>query len=301
MRYIFGPIISRRFGKSLGIDLSVSKKQCNFDCLYCELKGAKVVDHQDEVDSVDDIFDEIKNALSLHSDIDVLTLTANGEPTLYPYLNILVEKINSIKKDFKLLILSNASTIMDKDIQNTLKDIDIVKLSLDSVDKKVFKKIDRSNISIDSIIDGIKEFSTMYDKELIIEVLFVDGINDKDEDIKALVNVLKEINPTRVDLSTIDRPPAYDVKAISSERLYKIADMFDNLNVTIATRKDSNIKKEYYSCDDILNTLDKRPLTRSDIELLFDEKSKQNLEELLKEEQIFIKKVINVEFFAKMS
>ena len=99
---IFGPIPSRRFGISLGIDLSPSKKQCNFDCLYCELEGAKTVEKMDEFPSVEDIIKEIKNSFLIHPKIDVLTLTCNGEPTLYPKLNELLMKSIKLKVIQKL-------------------------------------------------------------------------------------------------------------------------------------------------------------------------------------------------------
>ena len=121
---IFGPIYSRRFGKSLGVDLSPGKKQCNFDCLYCELDPAKTMDKQDEVLSVAEIATAIKIALSEHKDIDFLTLTANGEPTLYPYLSELIDEINTFKGTTKTLILTNAAMIDDEKIQEALVKLD---------------------------------------------------------------------------------------------------------------------------------------------------------------------------------
>ena len=106
MHIIFGPIHSRRFGKSLGVDLSPGKKQCNFDCLYCELDAAKTMDAYDDVVSVEEIATAIKSALKEHQDIDFITLTANGEPTLYPHLSELIDEINSFKGSIKTLILS---------------------------------------------------------------------------------------------------------------------------------------------------------------------------------------------------
>ena len=93
----FGPIPSRRFGMSLGIDLSASTKQCNFDCLYCELAPAKTVDKQSFISSVSDIVLQVKQSLQKHPNVDVITFTANGEPTLYPYLNELIDAIDAIK------------------------------------------------------------------------------------------------------------------------------------------------------------------------------------------------------------
>jgi len=87
VKTIFGPINSRRFGKSLGVDLSPEVKQCNFDCLYCELKAAKSVKSYKKILPFKQILKEIKESLKIYKDIDVLTFTANGEPTLYPQLD----------------------------------------------------------------------------------------------------------------------------------------------------------------------------------------------------------------------
>ena len=188
---IFGPIVSRRFGVSLGVDLSVNFKQCNFDCLYCELQKSKTVNKQEDVIAVDTIIDELKKHLD--DKIDVITLTANGEPTLYPYLDELIDKIDKIKNRAKTLILTNSATLNDSKVFNTLLKLDQVKLSLDAVSEDIFKKIDRPHKSIDisKIATNVIEFSKLYNKELYIEILFVDGINDKDSEIEKLNSVLK--------------------------------------------------------------------------------------------------------------
>ena len=301
MKYIFGPILSRRFGKSLGIDLSGETKQCNFDCVYCELDKAKPIDKQFKSPMTDEIIKELKEALKKTQDIDVITITANGEPSLYPNLDELFDKINQIKNKTKTLILSNASTIYDKEIQKTFFKLDKVKLSLDAVDKKIFQKIDRPHkeINIENIISGIKEFKKKFKGDLLIEILFVKNLNDKLEHIKKLNKILKDINPLRIDIGTIDRPPAYKAKALSYEELYNISINFDkDLAINIANRKNIKSSPTYYSKNLILSTLLKRPLTYDDIQILFDKKSQINLEELLKEEKIITKKVENIEFFS---
>jgi wyosine [tRNA(Phe)-imidazoG37] synthetase (radical SAM superfamily) len=140
---IFGPIPSRRFGISLGVDLSPDTKQCNFDCLYCELKPAKTVDKMNSYPSVDEVLEAIENSFKKYPKIDMITITANGEPTLYPKLDELITKIDKIKKDAKTLILSNGSTIYKQEIFDALLKFDTVKLSLDCVSQKCFKKLDR--------------------------------------------------------------------------------------------------------------------------------------------------------------
>ncbi len=298
---IFGPVNSRRFGKSLGIDLSPALKQCNFDCVYCELKGAKPVNNMQEVVSVQLVIDSLKSALVKHNDIDVITLTANGEPTLYPYLDELVREINKIKQNYKLLILSNGASIIDENIQKTLANIDIVKLSLDCASVKCFKKIDRphKDINIDNIINSMKQFSKSYKGSLIIEVLAVEGINDKDEEFEKLNLVLNDIKPARVDISTIDRPPAYKVKKVSMERLEELANKIKSLHVSIAYRKDYHGKKENFSDDEILNLISKRPQSIDDINMSFNDETKIRFRKLLAEKQIIEENIAGAMFYTK--
>ncbi len=281
-QYIFGPVASRRFGMSLGIDLSPDKKRCNFDCIYCELEKAKPVESYDNPPSADEIFEEIKKGVNLY-EFDVLTITSNGEPTLYPYLNELIDKLKTLNK--KLLILSNSSTIDKKEIQNTLKKLDIVKLSLDSANEKTFKKIDRpyKNILLQNIIKGMKEFRKLYKGELIIEILVVKGINDKVEEFQALNKVLAEIKPDRVDISTIDRPPAYNVEGVKIDRLFELAEYIKNQHIFIPTRENINYKIENLTKEELLNTLKKRPFSQSDVENILDERTQKIFNDLIKE------------------
>ncbi len=294
---IFGPVNSRRFGMSLGIDLSPALKQCNFDCLYCELAPSATVDKQNQSISVEEIISELKS--HLNTKIDVITLTANGEPTLYPHLNDLIDKINTIKGKTETLILTNSATLMDDSVYKALLKLDQVKLSLDAVSGDVFKKIDRPHKSIEvtNIVERVIAFSKEYSGKLFIEILFVHQLNDTKEEIAKLNATLLEINALRVDLGTIDRPPAYPVVGISYKELHDISMMFDSsLPIHIASRVHAEPNNAYYSDEDILNTLDKRPLTQEDINLLLDEESKQRLETLLAKGEVVIKETSNLEF-----
>ncbi len=251
---IFGPVPSRRFGISLGVDLSPTLKQCNFDCLYCELEAAKTVAKQSDIIPVTDVIKAIKEALKTHTNIDVITFTANGEPTLYPYLDQLIDAVDTIKGNAKTLILSNGANIYEPQIQQTLSKIDIVKLSLDCVSKRCFKKLDRVDGSIDTtkIIEGMIDFRKLYKKQLITETLFVKTLNDRPSEYLKIYKALQQIKPDRVDIGTIDRPPAYDVQPVSYKTLLEIADHFEGLPVTIAHR-DKNIQKIDYSENEILD------------------------------------------------
>jgi wyosine [tRNA(Phe)-imidazoG37] synthetase (radical SAM superfamily) len=269
MKFIFGPVASRRFGTSLGIDLSPGKKQCNFDCLYCELAPALTVNEQSESFSANEIIEQLQTALVEHPNTDVITLTANGEPTLYPYLNELVKRIDAIKKDKETLILTNSANLNTQDTYQTLLTLDQVKLSLDAVSPEVFNKIDRphEDINLNNLINSVIKFSKEFTGKLFIEILFVRGLNDTKEEIKALNTVLKELTCQRIDLGTIDRPPAYPIEGLSYEELFDISLQFDaDLPVHIASRKNIKTEPSPYTNEEIINTLDKRPLTKKDVD-----------------------------------
>ena len=299
---IFGPIHSRRFGKSLGVDLSPGKKQCNFDCLYCELAPAKTMDSYDDIISVEKVVTALKTALKEHDDVDFITLTANGEPTLYPYLSELIDEINSFKGSTKTLILSNAATIDNVKVQEALLKLDEVKLSLDCATQKCLKKLDRSHsgIEVENIKAGMLEFKSKYSGPLVIEILIVKNLNDSKEEIDKLNEYLLKLQPTRIDIGTIDRPPAFEVKPVSYEELLHISHLFDSsLPVYIASRKKADISSDSYSYEEILETLSKRPLTQEDIEALFDEESQKRAENLFHKQKIKLVETNGVNFYKK--
>ncbi len=303
MNIIFGPIHSRRFGKSLGVDLSPGKKQCNFDCLYCELDPAKTMGSQDEVLSVDEIAEAIKTALKVYKDIDFITLTANGEPTLYPHLSELIDVINTFKGNTKTLILTNAATIDNVKTQEALLKLDEVKLSLDCATQKCLQKLDRSHsgIDIENIKAGMLDFKSKYNGPLVIEILIVKTLNDSKEEIVKLNEYLLKLQPTRIDIGTIDRPPAFDVKPVSFQELLEISHLFDStLPIYIASRKKADITASSYSDEEILETLTKRPLTQEDIDALCDEESQKRFKNLLEEEKIKSVSTNGVVFYKKV-
>ena len=278
MRYIFGPVASRRFGRSLGIDLSPQRKQCNFNCVYCELGAARPVSAMSEPCEIDPVIAELKTALQ---DIDVITITANGEPTLHPRFAELASALKALNLPQKLLVLSNGSLVRENSA--ALMKLDICKFSLDSALAKSFRKVDgpHAGISAEDIVSAIADFAREFRGELDIEILVVHGINDTQEDFAALNAALARINPHRVDLGTIDRPPAYRVQGVSEAQLRYLATFIENQNVNIIAAPKYASERLSFSEDEILHTLARRPQRTSDVEAMFDEASAQLLKRLV--------------------
>lgn len=198
-----------------------------------------------------------------------------------------------------MLILSNGSTIANSSIQKTLSKIDIVKLSLDCATPQCFKRLDRAHKGIDivQIIEGMKSFRKHYLGELIIEILVVKGLNDTKEAFKALKVVLDEIQPERIDVGTIDRPPAYDVEGVSIKRLVELSNLLEGLHVNIAYKKNYIPQKRQFSQEEILELLKRRPQSFEDIALCFDEQSLKNLQCLVEKNRLHVKKIAGVDFY----
>lgn len=302
MDIIFGPVQSRRFGESLGIDLSPKTKQCNYDCLYCELKGKKAQDSMQEILEVEEILEAIKKGLKQFKNIQSLTITANGEPTLYPYLYELMLRLEDIKGGVQTLLLTNGSLLWDLSVSRACLLFDKVKFSLDAISPEVFKKIDRptKNISLEQILQGIYQFSADFSGELYAEILFVKNINDNLDEIKKMARFLAPMRLKRLDISSIDRPPAYKVSPIPQEQLEIFARIFRDFKIpTFLPTRTPNTKKENLnlSQDEILKTLALRPMSKEDIESLWNEESINRLEILHQQGKIKLSKNNEVEFY----
>lgn len=302
MDIIFGPVQSRRFGESLGIDLSPKTKQCNYNCLYCELKGKKAQDSMQEILEVEEILEAIKKGLKQFKNIQSLTITANGEPTLYPYLYELMLRLEDIKGGVQTLLLTNGSLLWDLSVSRACLLFDKVKFSLDAISPEVFKKIDRptKNISLEQILQGIYQFSADFSGELYAEILFVKNINDSLDEIKKMARFLAPMRLKRLDISSIDRPPAYKVSPIPQEQLEIFARIFRDFKIpTFLPTRTPNTKKENLnlSQDEILKTLALRPMSKEDIESLWNEESINRLEILHQEKKVSINNVNGINFF----
>ena len=148
------------------------------------------------------------------------------------------------------------------------------------------------------IIDAIQRFSHLYTGKLFIEILFVRGLNDTSEEVRALNTALLGVQCERIDIGTIDRPPAYPVQGLEFKELYELSHHFDpSLPIHIVSRTHATSTPSRYLPDEILTTLDKRPLTDDDINALFDEESKKQFQNLLNEGKITTIERSNIIFY----
>ncbi|TLD85273.1 radical SAM protein [Helicobacter sp. MIT 11-5569] len=303
MDIIFGPVQSRRFGESLGVDLSPKLKQCNYDCLYCELRGKKTQSEMQEILEVDEILEAVRQGLAKFPNVESLTITANGEPTLYPYLYELMLRLEDIKESKQTLLLTNGALLWEPCVARACLFFDKVKFSLDAISQNVFKKIDRPHkeIDLDRILKGIYQFSADFKGELYAEILFVKGVNDDAQEIQEMARFLAPMPLKRLDVSTIDRPPAYKVESLSVSELEEIGKIFLRYQIPVFVPKRTLVKKQEnleLNREEIVKTLALRPMSQEDINTLWSAQSREILESLVKAQKVKIKSINGVNFYA---
>ena len=289
MDHIFGPVNSRRLGRSLGIDL-FSDKVCNLNCIYCEVgKTDRLTCERAEYVPTEKILGEIDRYFAepgREQEIDVVTVTASGEPTLHAGFGRILAHLKD-KTAKKIAVLTNGTTLMDAQVRQELAVADVVIPSLDAARETSFRKIDRPATCVDlpSVIEGLVVFSHEYAGEIWLEILFVRGINDDEADIQALQDVIARMRLDRIQLNTVARPPLESfARPVGGERMRQIAATLETNNPGIpvdllARGSDTNIQdvEAIAGCDrsrdeilaEILQMLKRRPCTAADIDAVF--------------------------------
>jgi len=224
-KYLFGPVASRRLGRSLGVDI-VPLKTCTQNCVYCQLgiNGKQAIERREYV-PVNEVLKELQEWVRDGFDVDHITLSGSGEPTLNSGTGELIKAIKSITS-IPVAVITNGTLFSDEQVRKDCAMADVVLPSLDAGDEKTFAMMNRphDDISFSSFVDGLCKFSNEYSGQIWLEVFFVDGINTSDESIMNIKKIIERIRPDKVQLNTSVRPVA-DSSAVmvKSEQLDRIA------------------------------------------------------------------------------
>ena len=208
----FGPVPSRRLGRSLGIN-NIPPKVCTYSCVYCQLgRTPKMQVERRAFYKPEEILrvvrDKVEKVVESRESIDYLTFVSDGEPTLDVHLGREIELLRPL--GIKIAVITNASLIWREDVREDLMKADWVSLKIDSVHKEIWRKIDRPHrtLKLSSILDGILKFARMYKGELVTETMLVEGLNDSDHCIRGISDFLARLKPAKTYLSVPTRPPA---------------------------------------------------------------------------------------------
>ena len=267
-KYLFGPVPSRRFGRSLGVDI-VPLKVCSQNCIYCQLCiNADATIERREYVGVDQVLAELAGAVDEGLQADYITLTGSGEPTLNSCVGELIDGIRKIT-NIPVAILTNGNMFYDLQVRVACSKADVVSPSLDAGDAEMFKKMNRPHASIgfEDFVDGLCTFRRQYTGQMWLEVFFCQGVNTDDEHIEKMRSVIERIAPDRVQLNTAVRPTVEKAAVrVTRDRLEQIASMLaGDVEVIADFSRIQDATIAAANTENVIEMLRRRPCTIEDI------------------------------------
>jgi wyosine [tRNA(Phe)-imidazoG37] synthetase (radical SAM superfamily) len=242
-KMIYGPVPSRRLGISLGVDI-VPYKTCSYDCIYCQLgKTTNQTTQRGSFVPVDSVIEEIKEVIDENSDIDYITFSGSGEPTLNEDIGRMIERVRKLTP-IPVAVLTNGSLLWHHKVREDLSQADLVVPSLDAVSEKAFRKVNRpiGSLGIGKVLDGLKTFCAQFEGKIYLEILLVKNANDSEEEIREINRFVKNLKLDEIHLNTVVRPPGDpDARPLNQEELNDVRSLFDpKLKVEVI----ANFKRE---------------------------------------------------------
>jgi len=271
-RYLFGPVPSRRFGRSLGVDLN-PYKTCSFDCVFCQLGRTteKTITRREYVPT-ERVLSELREWLDKDGRADYITLSGSGEPSLHSRFGEVLEFIRS-QSTIPAVLLTNGTMLNLQEVRDAAACADVVKTSLSAWDQPSYIWMNRPHpqLRFDHLIEGQKAFRAQFKGELWMEVFLVEGINSFPGDIQKIATLAGEIGPDRIHLNTSVRPPAEDfAAALSKEHMEELTHLFQPRAEVIAEFKAKDSERVEANQETIFSMLQRRPCTADQIADVFD-------------------------------
>jgi wyosine [tRNA(Phe)-imidazoG37] synthetase (radical SAM superfamily) len=211
MKYVFGPVPSRRLGQSLGID-TIPLKTCNWNCIYCQLgRTHPLTNERKAYIPCEDILAEVKSALATHTpgEIDWVTFVGSGEPLLHVKMGWLIQQVKTMTK-LPVAVITNGSLLYLPEIRQELISADAVMPSLDAGNADLYRKLNRphAQVTFKRLVDGLIAFREEYQGKLWVEVMLIQSWNDSESALQEIADILAHVQPDEVHLLLPTRPPA---------------------------------------------------------------------------------------------
>jgi len=266
--YTFGPVPSRRLGRSLGIDF-VPFKTCTYDCIYCQLgrTTAKTIDRR-EYFPVGAVLREIEEKLKKVSRPDYITLSGSGEPTLHSRISNIISGIKKFS-DIPVAVLTNGSLFWINEVRDAVSGADLIIPSLDAGSEETFLRVNRphSGILFKKMVEGLRLLREEFKGPVWLEVFITGGVTDTEDEISKIKNLVNYIAPERVQLNTTVRTPAEEIAGlVNREKMEEISAFFGRNCEVIADYTGVHNLNEFSSTrEDVLELVRLRPCSIDDI------------------------------------
>ncbi|MGC8658702.1 MAG: radical SAM protein [Desulfomonilaceae bacterium] len=264
--HVYGPVFSKRLGRSLGVDLTPSKT-CSYNCIYCQLgrTSNNTIERKDYI-QLDSVMGELETKLNSGPFPDYISLAGSGEPTLHNGIGSLIRKIKLLSQ-IPVAIFTNGSLLWIPETREDLMDADLVLPSLDAGDNTLFQYVNRPHpgISFDKMVQGIVQFKEEFSGAVWLEVFLLGGVTGTPSEVKKIASLIEHINPDRVQLNTVSRPPAEEFAfAVNSKKMQEFKKLIPGTVELIIEKNPLRVSTQPQPAADnlaILALLSRRPCT----------------------------------------
>jgi wyosine [tRNA(Phe)-imidazoG37] synthetase (radical SAM superfamily) len=266
--HVFGPVPSRRLGRSLGVDLT-PRKVCSFDCIYCQVgRTTRKTTKREQFMAASDIIAEVRAKLKTVPRPDYITLSGSGEPTLHAGIGEIIDGIQRIT-DAPVAVMTNGSLFYDPEVRRACLHADLILPTLDAGDEETFQAINRpaAGLTLARIAEGLEALRREYSGQIWLEVFLVEGVNSSPEQVRKIGAIAERIRPDRIQLNTAVRPTAEpNVKALSEAALTELAKLLGPKAEVIADfRRPQEAPRTESRGAEVLDMIRRRPVTVADI------------------------------------
>ncbi|HNW92837.1 MAG TPA: radical SAM protein [bacterium] len=266
--YLFGPVNSRRLGRSLGVDL-VPPKVCTLDCVYCESgRTTRHTGARDEYVPTAAVLAELDAFLGTRPELDYVTFSGAGEPTLHRGLGTVIAHLKARHPQYRVALITNGTLLGDPAVRREVCPCDLIVPSLDAATDAVMATVNRPvpGCTAAGLIDALVALRGEYRGQLWLEIFIVPGVNDTDAELAALAAAAARIRPDRIQLNALDRPaPDAWVRAADRDRLAVIARHFTGPVDVIARHHATASGSGTVTAAAVLEILRRRPSTAADL------------------------------------
>lgn len=274
-KYLFGPVPSRRFGLSLGVDL-VPRKTCTLDCVFCEVgRTNPLTIERREYAPVEDVQRELEDWRTGGGRSDVIAATGSGEPTLHTGFGEVLDFINK-RIGVKSILMTNSTLLYLPEVRRAAARADVVKATLTAWDERSFQSVTRPHrdVSFNRILEGLRTFRGEYTGELWLEVFIVPGVNSAPGDARRIAELARSVRPDKIQLNTAVRPAAENaVEPAPAGVMAELAAIFDppaEVIASFAGRHNAPGDSAAASlAGHVLAMLQRRPCTELDVAIAF--------------------------------
>jgi wyosine [tRNA(Phe)-imidazoG37] synthetase (radical SAM superfamily) len=264
---VFGPVPSRRLGRSLGVDL-IPRKLCSYDCVYCQV--GRTTTHTIErgvYAPTELVVAELERKLAHKPGPDIVTFSGSGEPTLAANIGEVLSWLKSYSAH-RTAVLTNGSLLWREDVRRELAMADLVVPSLDAVTEANWRRVNQPapGLELGKVMGGIRRFCAEHPGEVWLEVLLAKGYNDSEEELAAIASEVSGLRATRVQVHTVTRPPAcHGVEGVPYETLARLAGMIGARAEIVGDYKGTTVLPDGCSEETVLAMLARRPCTLQDV------------------------------------